>query len=119
MRGRGRGRSGERGGEGEGYYLYLSNFCFSFKYLILTRMESCSYLRWQSNITYILIIDPLKSELSPVTTPALSNNNYDKLICRLLPVKENFLTRQIFTNSSVLTKDDIGRVFCLYDRVSD
>ena len=82
-------------------------------------MESCSYLRWQSNITYILIIDPLKSKLSPVTTPALSNNNYDKLICRLLPVKENFLTRQIFTNSSVLTKDDIGRVFCLYDRVSD
>ena len=55
--------------------------------------------------------------MSPVSTGLweLSTNN---LTSRLLPVKENFLTRQIFTNSSVLTKDDIGRVFCLYDRVS-
>merc|ERR1712020_578933 len=29
-------------------------------------------------------------------------------MAKLLPVKENFLNRQIFTNSSVLTKDDIG-----------
>ena len=51
-----------------------------------------------------------------------NNNNYKLHMAtyfsfRLLPVKENFLTRQIFKNSSVLTKDDIERVFCLYDRV--
>lgn len=36
-------------------------------------------------------------------------------MAKLLPVKENFLTRQIFKGAK-LTKDDIERVFSLYDR---
>ncbi|KAF9411572.1 hypothetical protein HW555_009644 [Spodoptera exigua] len=35
---------------------------------------------------------------------------------RLLPVKENFLCRQVFKGATKLTKDDIERVFSLYDR---
>jgi len=39
-------------------------------------------------------------------------------MAKLLPVKENFLTRQVFKGTAVLTKDDIERVFGLYDRDS-
>ena len=38
--------------------------------------------------------------------------------CRLLPVKENFLCRSAFKGAAKLTKEDISRVFSLYDRVS-
>jgi len=37
-------------------------------------------------------------------------------MAKLLPVKENFLTRQIFKESKNLTKEDIESVFSLYDR---
>lgn len=37
-------------------------------------------------------------------------------MAKLLPVKENFLTRQIFKGTAVLTKQDIEGVFNLYDR---
>lgn len=37
---------------------------------------------------------------------------------RLLPVKENFLCRSSFKGAAKLTKEDIERVFALYDRVS-
>jgi len=37
-------------------------------------------------------------------------------MAKLLPVKENFLTRQVFRGSTKLTKEDIERVFALYDR---
>jgi Ca2+-binding EF-hand superfamily protein len=37
-------------------------------------------------------------------------------MAKLLPVKENFLTRQVFKGSAKLTKEDIERVFGLYDR---
>jgi len=37
-------------------------------------------------------------------------------MAKLLPVKENFLTRQVFKASTKLTKEDIERVFALYDR---
>ncbi|XP_075210533.1 calbindin 53E [Lycorma delicatula] len=37
-------------------------------------------------------------------------------MAKLLPVKENFLCRQIFKGATKLTKDDIERVFGLYDR---
>jgi Ca2+-binding EF-hand superfamily protein len=37
-------------------------------------------------------------------------------MAKLLPVKENFLTRQVFRGSTKLTKEDIERVFSLYDR---
>jgi len=37
-------------------------------------------------------------------------------MAKLLPVKENFLNRQIFKDSAKLTKEDIERVFALYDR---
>merc|ERR1719188_1137265 len=37
-------------------------------------------------------------------------------MAKLLPVLENFLNRQIFKGSTKLTKDDIERVFNLYDR---
>jgi len=37
-------------------------------------------------------------------------------MAKLLPVKENFLTRQIFKESNNLTKEDIESVFSLYDR---
>lgn len=37
-------------------------------------------------------------------------------MAKLLPVKENFLTRQVFKGSAKLTKEDIERVFALYDR---
>jgi len=37
-------------------------------------------------------------------------------MAKLLPVKENFLTRQMFKGSNVLTKEDIEGVFALYDR---
>lgn len=39
-------------------------------------------------------------------------------MARLLPVKENFLNRSAFKGASKITKDDIERVFELYDRVS-
>ncbi|KZS06723.1 Calbindin-32 [Daphnia magna] len=35
---------------------------------------------------------------------------------KLLPVRENFLCRQVFKGPTVLSKDDIERVFALYDR---
>lgn len=35
---------------------------------------------------------------------------------KLLPVRENFLCRQAFKGPTVLTKEDIERVFALYDR---
>lgn len=35
---------------------------------------------------------------------------------KLLPVKENFLTRQVFKGSSGVGKEDIEKVFALYDR---
>ncbi|XP_025116103.1 calbindin-32-like isoform X2 [Pomacea canaliculata] len=37
-------------------------------------------------------------------------------MAKLLPVKENFLMRPIFKGAKQLTKDDITRVFNLYDR---
>jgi len=37
-------------------------------------------------------------------------------MAKLLPVKENFLTRQVFKESNNLTKEDIESVFSLYDR---
>ncbi|XP_040572484.1 calbindin-32 [Lepeophtheirus salmonis] len=37
-------------------------------------------------------------------------------MAKLLPVKENFLTRQVFKGSTKLTKEDIESVFSLYDR---
>merc|ERR1712141_707498 len=37
-------------------------------------------------------------------------------MAQLLPVRENFLNRQIFKGSTKHTKDDIERVFNLYDR---
>ncbi|XP_076449191.1 calbindin-32-like [Babylonia areolata] len=37
-------------------------------------------------------------------------------MAKLLPVKENFLLRPIFKGAKLLTKDDISRVFRLYDR---
>lgn len=37
-------------------------------------------------------------------------------MAKLLPVKENFLLRPIFKGAKQLTKDDITRVFSLYDR---
>ncbi|XP_023319585.1 calbindin-32 [Eurytemora carolleeae] len=37
-------------------------------------------------------------------------------MAKLLPVKENFLTRQIFKGPSAITKEDIDGVFSLYDR---
>ncbi|KAJ2941274.1 hypothetical protein O0L34_g3471 [Tuta absoluta] len=37
-------------------------------------------------------------------------------MAKLLPVKENFLCRQVFKGATRLTKDDIERVFSLYDR---
>lgn len=37
-------------------------------------------------------------------------------MAKLLPVKENFLCRSIFKGASKLTKEDIERVFALYDR---
>lgn len=35
---------------------------------------------------------------------------------KLLPVRENFLCRQVFKGPTVLSKEDIERVFALYDR---
>lgn len=35
---------------------------------------------------------------------------------KLLPVKENFLTRQVFKGSSEVGKEDIEKVFSMYDR---
>ncbi|XP_023319523.1 calbindin-32 [Eurytemora carolleeae] len=35
---------------------------------------------------------------------------------QLLPVKENFLTRQMFTGTNTITREDIEHVFALYDR---
>lgn len=37
-------------------------------------------------------------------------------MAKLLPVRENFLCRQVFKGATKLTKDDIERVFALYDR---
>lgn len=37
-------------------------------------------------------------------------------MAKLLPVKENFLCRQVFKGAAKLTKDDIEKVFSLYDR---
>lgn len=37
-------------------------------------------------------------------------------MARLLPVKENFLNRSAFKGATKVTKDDIERVFILYDR---
>ncbi|XP_065167515.1 calbindin-32 isoform X2 [Atheta coriaria] len=37
-------------------------------------------------------------------------------MAKLLPVRENFLCRQVFKGATKLTKDDIERVFSLYDR---
>lgn len=37
-------------------------------------------------------------------------------MARLLPVRENFLNRSAFRGASKVTKDDIERVFVLYDR---
>merc|ERR1719431_1297455 len=37
-------------------------------------------------------------------------------MAKLLPVRENFLTRQVFKGSKNLTKEDIAGVFSLYDR---
>merc|ERR1719431_1889590 len=37
-------------------------------------------------------------------------------MAKLLPVRENFLTRQVFKGSKNLTKGDIEGVFALYDR---
>ncbi|XKL65243.1 hypothetical protein PGB90_008663 [Kerria lacca] len=37
-------------------------------------------------------------------------------MAKLLPVKENFLCRQAFKGATKLTKEDIERVFALYDR---
>jgi Ca2+-binding EF-hand superfamily protein len=38
-------------------------------------------------------------------------------MAKLLPVKENFLNRPTFKGASKISKDDIERVFALYDRV--
>jgi len=37
-------------------------------------------------------------------------------MAKLLPVKENFLTRQVFKGNTAINKDDIDSVFSLYDR---
>ncbi|XP_073844403.1 calbindin 53E [Musca autumnalis] len=37
-------------------------------------------------------------------------------MAKLLPVKENFLCRQVFKGAARLTKEDIEKVFSLYDR---
>ncbi|KAG5862649.1 hypothetical protein JTB14_018321 [Gonioctena quinquepunctata] len=37
-------------------------------------------------------------------------------MAKLLPVKENFLCRQVFKGATKLTRADIERVFALYDR---
>jgi len=37
-------------------------------------------------------------------------------MAKLLPVKENFLNRQVFKGSTKLTREDIERVFVMYDR---
>ncbi|KAH8418553.1 hypothetical protein KR222_000548 [Zaprionus bogoriensis] len=37
-------------------------------------------------------------------------------MAKLLPVKENFLCRQVFKGATKLTKEDIEKVFSLYDR---
>lgn len=37
-------------------------------------------------------------------------------MAKLLPVKENFLTRQVFKGKASLSKGDIEGVFALYDR---
>ncbi|XP_013781590.1 calbindin-32-like, partial [Limulus polyphemus] len=37
-------------------------------------------------------------------------------MAKLLPVKENFLCRSVFKGCSKLTREDIERVFALYDR---
>ncbi|XP_065569144.1 calbindin-32-like isoform X2 [Artemia franciscana] len=37
---------------------------------------------------------------------------------KLLPVRENFLCRQVFKGPTVISKDDIEKVFSLYDRDS-
>jgi Ca2+-binding EF-hand superfamily protein len=37
-------------------------------------------------------------------------------MAKLLPVKENFLCRQVFKGAKTLTKEDIEGVFNLYDR---
>uniref|UniRef100_A0A336MAS7 CSON012379 protein n=1 Tax=Culicoides sonorensis TaxID=179676 RepID=A0A336MAS7_CULSO len=37
-------------------------------------------------------------------------------MAKLLPVKENFLCRQVFKGAAKLTKEDIEKVFALYDR---
>ncbi|KAL7631223.1 UNVERIFIED_CONTAM: hypothetical protein RMT77_018470 [Armadillidium vulgare] len=37
-------------------------------------------------------------------------------MAKLLPVKENFLCRSVFKGASKVTKEDIERVFALYDR---
>ncbi|XP_011186806.1 calbindin-32 isoform X2 [Zeugodacus cucurbitae] len=37
-------------------------------------------------------------------------------MAKLLPVKENFLCRQVFKGAAKLTKEDIEKVFSLYDR---
>lgn len=39
-------------------------------------------------------------------------------MAQLLPVKENFLNRSTFKGATRITKEDIERVFGLYDRVS-
>jgi len=39
-------------------------------------------------------------------------------MAKLLPVKENFLNRQVFKGKTSLTKEDIETVFSLYDRDS-
>lgn len=39
-------------------------------------------------------------------------------MAQLLPVKENFLNRSTFKGATRITKEDIERVFALYDRVS-
>merc|ERR1719266_840875 len=39
-------------------------------------------------------------------------------MAKLLPVKENFLTRQVFKGKSSLSREDIETVFSLYDRDS-
>ncbi|KAI8120039.1 Calbindin-32 [Lucilia cuprina] len=56
-----------------------------------------------------------KIDIRELTKPKISEL-YRTVSKKLLPVKENFLCRQVFKGAARLTKEDIEKVFSLYDR---
>ena len=62
-----------------------------YKFSILTKMESSSYPKWQSKWE-----KKAKLLFWPPTFFDKPNSFFLSFCCRLLPVKENFLTRQVF-----------------------